>query len=546
MSMTRLMRVFIALFGFLLAAPVAAQNLVPNPGFEAISSCPDNRGAINRAPPWANLPSGQWVYEFSDYFNACSANVPVPLNWAGNQLAHGGSAYAGLYTGGPQDALPRSYIQAPLLGQLVAGAPYKVSFYVALAHLSGFASDGIGAYFSTGPVVAVGSSLPAAQVSNPSGNILDEHWRLVQGQFIAHGGEDHILIGNFRDAAHTNTAANNNTNGMGMAFYYVDDVSVELQPDLAIEKAVSRPSPQQNQGYTFQLTVKSPGAPFNGHGIITVTDYAPPGVSFSGVPTAVYANDWNCTLTPSTVTCVYIGTGPTASNQTIGTITFSGAATHLPLPPLTKNCARVELYQTSGHVDGNPANNQSCAVLPGQREICAPPTVANPFPPPRCVCPRGTVASGNGCATVRTCVAPRIRDPKSGACHCPSGKVERNGNCLTPGTNSYCKPPKAPGPTPRSCLCPSGTVASGDTCVAARQDCRPPRSRDPKSGACLCPVGTQPRGQECVRTTACVPPAKLDGHGVCEPGATMPRMAPRVSPSGPGRTNGRNSPYDKH
>src|SRR5580692_4077770 len=68
-------------------------NLVPNPGFEDYTSCPNSVSELDLAAPWFQPTAGT-----SDYFNVCGASsVGVPNNFAGSQPAHGGQAYAGEY-----------------------------------------------------------------------------------------------------------------------------------------------------------------------------------------------------------------------------------------------------------------------------------------------------------------------------------------------------------------------------------------------------------------------------------------------------------------
>ena len=65
--------------------------------------------------------------------------------------------------------------------------------------------------------------------------------------------------------------------------------------------------------------------PLNGNNAITVTDVVPAGMSFNS---AVGAPDWTCNAPPTipaggTLTCMYIGTGPTAPGQLFSPINIS-------------------------------------------------------------------------------------------------------------------------------------------------------------------------------------------------------------------------------
>ncbi len=216
----------------MLAAPRAshAVNLVPNGNFESYVSCPTSFGQTYQAAPWDAPTTGT-----SDYLNACAPvvfpSVNVPQNEQGYQAAHSGVGYAGLI---PLSAAAdyREYVQAPLTSPLVANTAYLVQFYVSLADQSMLAIDRLGAYLSVGPVGPVPNYAPLAvtpQVESAANVHLTDAtgWTLISGVVVASGGEDHIVIGSFHDDASTSTVP-----GPGLwpggAYYYIDDVSVEL------------------------------------------------------------------------------------------------------------------------------------------------------------------------------------------------------------------------------------------------------------------------------------------------------------------------------
>ena len=208
-----------------------AVNLVPNPSFENYVACPTSFGQTYQAAPWDAPTTGT-----SDYLNACAPvvfpSVNVPQNEQGYQAALTGAGYTGII---PLSAAAdyREYVQAPLTSPLVASVAYLVKFYVSLADSSIIAIDRLGAYLSVGPVGPVPNYAPLAvapQVESPANVYLTKSagWTLVSGVVVASGGEDHIVIGSFRDDANTSTVP-----GPGLwpggAYYYIDDVSVELQ-----------------------------------------------------------------------------------------------------------------------------------------------------------------------------------------------------------------------------------------------------------------------------------------------------------------------------
>lgn len=142
----------------------------------------------------------------------------------------------------------RQYAQIKLNDSLKAGCNYEVSFYALLARYSGgvayyanaheVASDGLGIYLSKDSVYtdyklrfqALSNITP--QILNPSGHLLTDstNYQKVWGLYKAQGGEQWLVIGNFKDNAHTQSLGNYLTT---QSNYAVDDVSVtRWRPDL--------------------------------------------------------------------------------------------------------------------------------------------------------------------------------------------------------------------------------------------------------------------------------------------------------------------------
>lgn len=225
-------------------------NLLPNPGFEtSTSQCanPDNQIYSNLTPvdSWFGVESfdpNNAAGSTPDYFSPCGSN-PGSTN-LGCQTS---DAMVGLFT---RASFPsgRESLQAQLLSPLVAGKTYCFSMVVKsrVGAAGNILSqcDGIGAWFHNqgwididamnggNQFIGPGSTINAQpQVENPSGNLIGSSCVTVTGTFCATGGEEWIVISNFRDDANTIITGSNPSNYM-----YIDEVKLfEVCDTLEIE-----------------------------------------------------------------------------------------------------------------------------------------------------------------------------------------------------------------------------------------------------------------------------------------------------------------------
>jgi hypothetical protein len=241
--MKTLLKIFFTLFilQFTVCISVFAQNLVPNPSFEEYISCPDDHDQLFLATPWFNPTQAT-----PDFYNECyttvyNYSVDVPQNWIGYQYAETGQGYAGISVY-PVSNPPsyREYIAIKLSDSLQAGTMYYVSFYVSLADSVWYATDDIGAYFSTDSIYTTSYyiNLPfTPQIANTQGEILNDkdNWKQISGEFIAQGGEQYMVIGNFKNDANTDTISVQNGGDTSYfetaIYYYVDNICISDNPD---------------------------------------------------------------------------------------------------------------------------------------------------------------------------------------------------------------------------------------------------------------------------------------------------------------------------
>lgn len=207
------------------------QNLVPNAGFESLAGCPTSSSQLYLASPWDSLNASPDVFSGCATSSPVCSSVSIPSNFAGSSPAHSGNSYAGItaYSSIPEY---REYIQAPLLAPLSAGKIYKVEAWVRLASGSTHAVSSLGITLSAGPLTQFGTSplgfvplvISNQVVSDPS------QWTLLRGFIVAFGGENNVVIGNFRNDAASGIVSTMPLPGsctFSGAYYYIDDVRVE-------------------------------------------------------------------------------------------------------------------------------------------------------------------------------------------------------------------------------------------------------------------------------------------------------------------------------
>lgn len=215
-----------------------AQNLVPNPSFEEHNDC--IYPLLSNAAPWCTSNSGGGQ---SSYYNICMSNPnSIPSQYLDNcfksyQSPRTGVAYIDIGTyvlsNGQESTVPH----VKLLDTLDIGKIYCITYYVSVWNNAKYTIDKLGALLSPtpfpcftagGPTVAIAGQY-TPQVVSPSGVAIGDtlNWTEVSGTFTASGNEAYLSIGDF--FLHSQHYIQNTypTNCNGLAYYYVDDVSVE-------------------------------------------------------------------------------------------------------------------------------------------------------------------------------------------------------------------------------------------------------------------------------------------------------------------------------
>ncbi|HKR07173.1 MAG TPA: T9SS type A sorting domain-containing protein [Bacteroidia bacterium] len=238
-------------FFFLISATFAGrgQNLVPNGSFDQYTGCPDGEGQIDSAMFWMNPAVYISGGGSPDYFNQCATNndFGVPANYFGFQNAHSGDAYCGLVGWGLLGSPDwREYIEVALTSTLAANQCYHLEMYLSLADDSRYTSDAIGAYFSDTVISGIMNNDPlpyAPQIDINLGLSTDtSNWILITGNFTANGGENYMIIGNYKNDFQTNSLQLP-AGSIDYSYFYIDDVS--LTPCTGIE--------EQNENAEIQI-----------------------------------------------------------------------------------------------------------------------------------------------------------------------------------------------------------------------------------------------------------------------------------------------------
>ena len=229
---------------FVVAQRCEAQiNLVPNPSFEVIDTCPYFPIVLGFQNDSKPMYWEKWM-ESPDYFNACvDTFAGVPGNIFGTQHAYDGSAYIGAWTY-DIGTFYREYVGVQLVQPLEPGETYHLSFWVSAAEGTTspplapgtaqnvyWASNNIGLLFTMSSNIWTGFGGPPFSPRNYAHLKADQviadttNWVQVSGTFTADSAYQFMAIGNFFDNDHTDSVHVTPGNSTG-AYVYVDAVCV--------------------------------------------------------------------------------------------------------------------------------------------------------------------------------------------------------------------------------------------------------------------------------------------------------------------------------
>lgn len=234
------------LFFLLASVNLTAQNLVVNPSFEQTNSNCGNFGGegffSDLSGSWDNASNNIEGDSCSspDLFSECNVifGGPAPTNMPnsvlGYQYSRTGTRHAGIITHESLDEY-REYIQGRTISPLVAGQSYCVSMYVSLGNAVLYATDNMGIYFGNVPYqrdpcpgTTNSGIYVTPQLNYDCAPITDTtNWVRLEWNYVAAGGEQYFLIGNFFNNSNTTIVSNpGGTFTNPYAYYFIDDVSI--------------------------------------------------------------------------------------------------------------------------------------------------------------------------------------------------------------------------------------------------------------------------------------------------------------------------------
>ncbi len=199
------------LFSFVSVAQKKGKNLVPNPSFEKHKN---KSNVISNATPWQNVGT-------VDYY--MKADKKDTSRYKG---AHTGTCYSGLRF----QAVYKEYMYVQLLEPLEKGRTYQFKMFVRLMGVSTVTVKQLGVYFSDDAFKMnmnfdKEGIVDSTYKKGISGTF---NWIPIHGEYLAHGGEKYIIIGNFTTKVKDDFVRQNKWDIFEFkeAYYFIDDISV--------------------------------------------------------------------------------------------------------------------------------------------------------------------------------------------------------------------------------------------------------------------------------------------------------------------------------
>lgn len=225
------------------SASICAQNLVPNPSFESVA-CPDNWmepfsfGAEHWYNPTGSTPDYMGLEMEPTCYSSIYNNAWLETGeW---QYPQDGQFMIGMFSY-IQTTCIREYAACRLTEPLQAGVVYVASMHVSLSNTSTASTDGLGMYLSADSLSDINSFCDfdvVGQIQNTAGNQLTDttNWVLIEGEFMAQGGEQFLMIGNILSNENCEfETLYEDSSGFVQSYYFVDNVLVEEKSSVGVD-----------------------------------------------------------------------------------------------------------------------------------------------------------------------------------------------------------------------------------------------------------------------------------------------------------------------
>lgn len=229
-----LLFLFLLLFSF----SISAQNLIADPGFEIHDTdCETWEGLLH----WYNPSLGTPDLRCTPEGHCSQVLTPEYLENTQMPYPYEGNCMIGFYWCYQEQSFQtREYIATKLTEPLIAGVAYQLSLYLSRAIQMNFAIDKVGAYFSPDSVLVDHPSIIDVEPQVETlGEVLtpDLEWQLITLTYTAEGGEQFMLLGNFRDYNEM-TVVNTETSwkNWNQAYYFVDEVVLQPAVSVGVEE----------------------------------------------------------------------------------------------------------------------------------------------------------------------------------------------------------------------------------------------------------------------------------------------------------------------
>jgi hypothetical protein len=213
-----------------------AQNLVVNPSFEDILTCPNDLSQIELAVGWTGL------WGSADLFNACDDDsVSVPFNALGNQHPSDGLGYAGVIYY-PQ--LAKEYIEGMMSEPLQPGVATYVSMRVSPG---GFGipswtspmltASHVGLRFSTAPLAGTLTQYGELEFNDAvlyANQVLTDTsvWTVMSAVYWPDSAYAYLQIGSFFEDGLISADVLDANGDVDQAYAFIDEVCVAQVPGI--------------------------------------------------------------------------------------------------------------------------------------------------------------------------------------------------------------------------------------------------------------------------------------------------------------------------